>query len=538
MYASSLIVSSSIISFRENLSDILLPFVDLIVIIALYYAAKRVSGYSKRTQLAIWILLISQIFWLLSDVLWAFFQIASGFEPSIFSTIIPYGIHVITLSLALLLLPRPKILPLQKFSRIVDIGIVVTIIFISLWIFIAEPLVNLTNSSYNLFLLAISFVTLNFILLYVAIYVLISNAGQLMNRPVMYLLMGIFIQLLASSLYSYQAIQGLYTSGTIIDLMWMLSYLFFGLAAVLYIQEEPFEIKDCSKKAWYMNLSINPLIPLFFIIIAYFIVLWAYFSVSDIFEGVLFMAGIVILLVMIRQLLVLENLKRAKNEELKANTKFKHNQIELENSLEEKTVLLKEIHHRVKNNMQIISSLVELESLTAGPKLKDILKDVQGRVMSMALIHEKLYSNNGLSQINLKDYTKTLMNEILHSYDLYSVIKLNLEVDKNIDLNLDTSVPLGLILNELITNSLKHGFNGRKRGILSLRSYVDGQNVILIYQDDGKGLPQSFDVDNTETIGMQLIKGLTEQIDGHLTLKSYNPPIFIIKFKNNGNDQL
>ena len=184
--------------------------------------------------------------------------------------------------------------------------------------------------------------------------------------------------------------------------------------------------------------------------------------------------------------------------------------------------------------MQIISSLVELESLTAEPRLKDILKDIQGRVMSMALIHEKLYSNNGLSQINLQDYTKTLMNEILHSYDLYSVIKLDLELDDNILLNLDTSVPLGLILNELITNSLKHGFNGRKKGTISLHTYTDGQNIILIYQDDGKGLPQTFDIDNDETIGIQLIKGLTEQIDGQLTLKSYNPPIFIIKFKNNG----
>jgi two-component sensor histidine kinase len=177
--------------------------------------------------------------------------------------------------------------------------------------------------------------------------------------------------------------------------------------------------------------------------------------------------------------------------------------------------------------MQIISSLVELESFTAEPKLKDILKDIQGRVMSMALIHEKLYSNKGLSQINLQDYTKTLMNEILHSYDLYSFIKINLEVNENILLNLDTSVPLGLILNELITNSLKHGFKGRKKDSLSL--HTDGQNIILIYQDEGKGLPQSFDIDNNETIGIQLIKGLTEQIDGQLTLKSYNPPIFIIK---------
>jgi two-component sensor histidine kinase len=124
--------------------------------------------------------------------------------------------------------------------------------------------------------------------------------------------------------------------------------------------------------------------------------------------------------------------------------------------------------------MQIISSLVELESFTAKPKLKDILKDIQGRVMSMALIHEKLYSNKGLSQINLQDYTKTLMNEILHSYDLYCFIKINLEVNENILLNLDTSVPLGLILNELITYSLKHGFKGRKKGSLSLHTHTDG----------------------------------------------------------------
>ena len=535
IYASSLIVSSGNNIFREGLSDTILPIVDVIIIIALYYAAQSSIIYGKRTHLAIWTLLISQILWLISDVLWAFFQIGSGFEPTVFFTFIPYTIHVITLSLALLLLPRPKILPLKKFSRIVDIGIVVTIIFLSLWIFIANPLVDLTNSSYAILLLAIGFAILNFSLLYITIYVLISNSGQLMNRPVMYLIIGIFLQLLASSLYSYEALQGQYMSGSLTDFMWILSYLLFGLAAVLYrIQNQPLEIKDCSEKAWYMNLSINPLIPLFSIVIAYFIVIWVYLRVSDIFEAILVAAGFIILLVMIRQLLVLENLKRTKREELKANTKLQENQLKLENSLEEKTVLLKEIHHRVKNNMQIISSLVELESLTAEPKLSEILKDIQGRVMSMALIHEKLYSNNGLSQINLQDYTKTLMNEILQSYDLYSFVKLNLEVDENILLNLDTSVPLGLLLNELITNSLKHGFNGREKGTLSLYTYLDGNNIILTYQDDGKGLPQSFDIDNSTTIGIQLIRGLTEQINGHLTLKSYNPPIFIIKFKNNG----
>ena len=187
--------------------------------------------------------------------------------------------------------------------------------------------------------------------------------------------------------------------------------------------------------------------------------------------------------------------------------------------------------------MQIISSLVELESLSAEPKLKEILKDIQGRVMSMALIHEKLYSNNGLSEINLKDYAKSLMKEILNSYNLYNFIEPNIEVDENILLNLDISVPLGLILNELITNSLKHGFNRNKKGIISLQAYTDGQDIILTYQDNGKGFPQTFDVDESETIGIQLITGLTEQIDGNLTLKNHKPPIFIIKFKNNGNNQ-
>jgi two-component sensor histidine kinase len=86
------------------------------------------------------------------------------------------------------------------------------------------------------------------------------------------------------------------------------------------------------------------------------------------------------------------------------------------------------------------------------------------------------------------------MNEILQSYDLYSFIKLNLEVDENILLNMDTSVPLGLLLNELITNSLKHGFNGRTNGTLLLYTYLDGHNIILTYQNDGNGLPKSFDI--------------------------------------------
>ena len=203
----------------------------------------------------------------------------------------------------------------------------------------------------------------------------------------------------------------------------------------------------------------------------------------------------------------------------------------IRSSLEEKEVLLREIHHRVKNNMQIISSLLNLQTKYINDeKVVDILKESQSRVKSMAMIHEKLYQSNELSRIDFKDYINKLATFLTQSYIVDGEpVKIETEV-QNIFLNIDTAVPCGLIINELITNSLKHAFPDYMGGSIKIELFNDGEMFILNVQDNGIGFPEDLDFRNTETLGLQLINNLVLQLDGTIEIKINKGTEFNIKF--------
>jgi PAS domain S-box-containing protein len=185
-------------------------------------------------------------------------------------------------------------------------------------------------------------------------------------------------------------------------------------------------------------------------------------------------------------------------------------------SLEEKEVLLKEIHHRVKNNLQVVSSLLSLEA--GSPRVaaaKELFLESQNRVASMALIHEKLYQSNDFSNIDFGDYITSLTQILLDSYAMNpSQIQLVLDVDLKMDIH--KAVPCGLIVNELLSNSLKHAFPDGRSGLIVLRlNEVDGRRL-LHYADNGVGLPDDFDYRKTQSLGFQLVTTLTSQLGGKL----------------------
>lgn len=201
---------------------------------------------------------------------------------------------------------------------------------------------------------------------------------------------------------------------------------------------------------------------------------------------------------------------------------------EIKNSLQEKELLLREVHHRVKNNLQIISSLLNLQS--GYIKNKDdleIFKDSLSRVKSMAFIHEQLYQSSNFVNINFSEYIGNLVTYLLHYYtEDPGSIKLNISVE-DVFIDLDTSIPLGLIVNELVTNSLKHAFQGKPGEIsIDLHSIDDNQYTLTV-ADNGTGLPEGFDF-NTETLGLQLVNGLVKQLDGTIELDSSNGTRFKI----------
>jgi PAS domain S-box-containing protein len=221
------------------------------------------------------------------------------------------------------------------------------------------------------------------------------------------------------------------------------------------------------------------------------------------------------------------------NEALQ-NEIFEHkiDEEKIKASLKEKDVLLKEIHHRVKNNMQIISSMLGLQSnFTQEKAIINMLKDSQNRIKSMALIHEKLYQSNNMAAINFPEYVNSLISNLNNSYnsDIKNIsIVPNVE---NVSFNIDLAIPLGLIINELISNSFKHAFSDRTNGeiILNLNKLNDNYYRLEI-RDNGIGFPEEFNINNLKSLGLQLVTVLVEQINGKLIIEQGNGSTFLIEF--------
>lgn len=205
---------------------------------------------------------------------------------------------------------------------------------------------------------------------------------------------------------------------------------------------------------------------------------------------------------------------------------------QIKQSLQEKEVLLKEIHHRVKNNLQIVSSLLKLQAGTIDdPEVLKPFTDSYNRVRSMALIHEKLYQSNDLARVQTVEYLRNLTANLFKSYTATTnPIQLDLQLD-DIDLNIDTAIPCGLIITELLSNALKYAFPDNRAGTVSLEFRDLGDRLRLSVCDNGVGLPDDFDLDESESLGLQLVTSLTEQLHGELHIQSEPRTCFAIEFK-------
>ncbi len=223
------------------------------------------------------------------------------------------------------------------------------------------------------------------------------------------------------------------------------------------------------------------------------------------------------------------------NEELKKEVaQRKLAQEQINESLKEKIVLLREVHHRVKNNLQIVSSLLNLQAgYISDKKVQEVFKESQARVRSMALIHEKLYQSRDLDKINFSDYIDSLINELLNSYrSQLNRINIRCEAEQ-IFLEIDQSILCGLIINELISNSIKHAFKGRDRGEVVVKLLNEDDSYRIIVQDNGIGFPDNIDIENADTLGLQLVTSLTSQMRGNLEIRSENGAIVSITLKDN-----
>jgi two-component system, sensor histidine kinase PdtaS len=189
----------------------------------------------------------------------------------------------------------------------------------------------------------------------------------------------------------------------------------------------------------------------------------------------------------------------------------------LQRSLEEKTVLLKEVHHRVKNNLQILMSLINLQADTLSNKYEiDAFQMMQNRVRSISLVHERLYRSSDLGAVGMKGYLEDLLDQIGASYQETSRrVRTVLEAE-DVLLGVDRAIPLGLLVTELITNAFKHAFNQGEPGELKVSLRKTGETCLLAVEDNGPGLPRGLKSDVSATLGMQLVKALENQLQGRL----------------------
>lgn len=213
-------------------------------------------------------------------------------------------------------------------------------------------------------------------------------------------------------------------------------------------------------------------------------------------------------------------------------TKLKKAEENLKASLKEKEILLQEIHHRVKNNLQIISSLLNLQQgYVAEKETINVLQESQNRVLSMAMIHEMLYDSENLSSIDFSEYIQRLIHALFSSYGTkVNLIELEINVDE-IFLNIETAVPCGLIISELVSNSLKYAFPEGRQGKLSIDFHTIKDEFELTVVDNGVGLPEDFDFRKTESLGLRLINALVSQLDGSIELDKSQGTKFTMRFK-------
>jgi len=201
-------------------------------------------------------------------------------------------------------------------------------------------------------------------------------------------------------------------------------------------------------------------------------------------------------------------------------------------ALREKNILLAEIHHRVKNNLQIIHSLLDLQSGRMTDKIAlDMLKDSQNRIKSMALIHQTLYQSKDFIQVDFGSFVDSLVPILISSYSAdYDRIALMIDAAEA-QLPIDQAIPLGLIVNELISNALKHAFPDGRRGEIRIGLTRDTAGwIALAVSDDGIGIPEDFDMAQTTTLGLQLVTLLTDQLGGEIAIRRSNPTSFILRF--------
>jgi len=217
--------------------------------------------------------------------------------------------------------------------------------------------------------------------------------------------------------------------------------------------------------------------------------------------------------------------KRREAEEL-----IRKNEKRIQSLLDEKELILKEVHHRIKNNMNTIKSLLFLQAETLkDPSAVAALQDAEGRVESMMLLYDKLYCSPDVRELSVKDYLPGLVHEIIGNFPNNGIVKIENKIEDFI-LSAEKLFPLGIIVNELLTNIMKYAFNGRESGVISISASINDSHAVIVIWDNGVGISESISFENSKGFGLELIRMLVEQLHGRIRIERGDGTRFVLEF--------
>ncbi|MGZ7096367.1 MAG: sensor histidine kinase, partial [Methanobacterium sp.] len=371
--------------------------------------------------------------------------------------------------------------------------------------------------------------------LFVLLDMLFNRIKNFKDKSLLLLSAGILALIFTDTSFAYQSLHGIYVSGGLMDSGWILGYVLIGLAGVYQVAKvrtEP-DIKHSDPSVEEDKFFWISYIPFIWVLVAYILLLWGYYQ-SYTSELLVLELGVgtILVLIIIRQIISLRENRRLYLEAQKEINLRKNAQNELKETLNEKDLLVKEIHHRVKNNLTVFSSLLNLQSRYIKDKeALDIFKESQDRAKSMAIIHEDLYQSSDLKRINFGEYINKLSINLFQTYVTNpDLINLNIDAEE-VMLDINLAIPLGLILNELVTNVMKHAFKVDKKGEIKIKFHSKEGEYTLTVSDNGIGFPEGLDYTNIDSLGLKLVNSLTEQIGGKIELDKTHGTTFNIIFR-------
>ncbi len=203
--------------------------------------------------------------------------------------------------------------------------------------------------------------------------------------------------------------------------------------------------------------------------------------------------------------------------------------------LQEKEILLKEVHHRIKNNMSALMGILTLQSVTMkNPEAIAALMEIKGRMQSMGVLYDKLYRSENLKEMSIKDYLSSLVDEIVSIFPRRTTVRIEKKID-DFKIGVNVMSPLGIIVNELVTNTLKYAFVDRENGVISISARKKGRHARIVVQDDGIGIPEKENIERSSGLGLQLVSMLVKQIGGTIAIERGMGTKFMLDFEIESN---